>query len=1000
MSFLSRIFIKLIIYFLLRYSYAYNENEILLHITRIITEDMQWIPYLKQCKTQLTLPDLGRKKLNTQSIIILFILATFWERQQFTKFKTQFGNMLTDHASTAASCDFNKLFLFDVVENLLNEKDAAIGYNIAKLGFVFIRKLGLRSPALVADIHRHYIRMEHVFYVDGTERLYLDLFNSLKENRIGDPYGLILCTCDILTQADLSSLFFDKRVGIADYLLELSKKNEIDNIFASRLPPNIISDLLLLSRSEIMLVKTAIQTCKTPFLVHYLSGIDQHSKLEDTSRIFLFNSSYLDSWKNLSLLFNAAFSNICREKNCNHCTSFVNHIVSYLWCPDEYKIEKVLRAMRESSDLCDAMELQKGSKSFQQDSRLVNKIFETIGQMKSSIVRHEVNQAAQDYWDAPFLLQFIFDKIALALLPENSTIDSTTFLTTYFALTKQKQGDDVIDIKNIVDLILVSRSMKILVDLFSTPPTSDFTLPPCSTIVRAAKSIEELKDKQLSQSVKDHIQFSNSNYKRLQNLLKNIGDNISSFSLNTLKVYSKYENNIFSLMRCCNVAKPFPFTSMVKDVENFFDKYSTRKRLVDWLAKHNCNGIDPIDEIECESYDELEAAVEEFDGRDIFKNDIDFYKLLILTEENSIVFVSQINKTKEVSVAYKNTLDFYKNVIGKLGDTNFKEIIHHRDIFSAIHQNIENESQIIRRIVGYGNHAANVIDILQKITEYIESNDILGSINDTFCQSWKEDMKKIGKIQSKIKQVKLNLSSNDNNKIKQEFPQNSFESWSEVDAFLNEKLKQINTKLNEKQNIELQQVVQTYEMELKDIYYQIQKLQSRKKEIEENLLPKAKQSQFSVEESFKQMEHNQKVLKEMCFDASAFCKNENEMNKELFKLFKQKKFEEFDCFEISKCLWKMDLTKYQSIFELNQIGGAVVSAVEDSGLWKQLGIEKRDCFYISFNFEVMKAPGYLKTFSPDYFHDCCVCSHNTRVGTDTGPGSRKVHICCNHTVQQ
>ena len=88
-----------------------------------------------------------------------------------------------------------------------------------------------------------------------------------------------------------------------------------------------------------------------------------------------------------------------------------------------------------------------------------------------------------------------------------------------------------------------------------------------------------------------------------------------------------------------------------------------------------------------------------------------------------------------------------------------------------------------------------------------------------------EEMKKIEIIQSKIKQVKLNLSYN-NNKIKQEFPPKSFESWNEVHDFLDEKSKQINSKLNEKQNIELQHQkdIQTYEIELKDIEHQIQQL--------------------------------------------------------------------------------------------------------------------------------------------------------------------------------
>ena len=243
----------------------------------------------------------------------------------------------------------------------------------------------------------------------------------------------------------------------------------------------------------------------------------------------------------------------------------------------------------------------------------------------------------------------------------------------------------------------------------------------------------------------------------------------------------------------------------------------------------------------------------------------------------------------------------------------------------------------------------------------------------------KEEIKKLEMIHSKIEQVKLNLACNNNNKIKQEFPQNSFESWNEVHDFLNEKSKQINSKLNEKQNIELQHQkdIQIFENELKEIENQIQKLQSRKKEIRTNLLPKAKRSQLSFEETFKEIKNNQKILEEMCSNVSTFCKNENEMNAELFELFEQKKLEEFDCFEISKCLWKMDFTKYQSTFERNQINGAVLSAVDRSGNWEQLGLGKRDWFCVSYYIKMMKSEGYSKIFSPDYCDDCCICSHNT-----------------------
>ena len=115
----------------------------------------------------------------------------------------------------------------------------------------------------------------------------------------------------------------------------------------------------------------------------------------------------------------------------------------------------------------------------------------------------------------------------------------------------------------------------------------------------------------------------------------------------------------------------------------------------------------------------------------------------------------------------------------------------------------------------------------------------------------------------------------------------------------------------------------------------------------------------------------------MCSDVSKFCENENEMNEELSKLFKQKKFEEFDCSDVSKLLWKMDMVRYQSLFELNQINGSAVSFLNDDNVWKQMGIEKRDCICISFYFKMMKSPGYFKTFSDDYDPDCCICSHNT-----------------------
>ena len=51
--------------------------------------------------------------------------------------------------------------------------------------------------------------------------------------------------------------------------------------------------------------------------------------------------------------------------------------------------------------------------------------------------------------------------------------------------------------------------------------------------------------------------------------------------------------------------------------------------------------------------------------------------------------------------------------------------------------------------------------------------------------------------------------------------------------------------------------------------------------------------------------------------------------------------------------------------------------IDDWIAWEQLGVEKRDYYLMVFHFEMMKTPGYWKTFSPNYDFDCCVCSHNT-----------------------
>ena len=94
-----------------------------------------------------------------------------------------------------------------------------------------------------------------------------------------------------------------------------------------------------------------------------------------------------------------------------------------------------------------------------------------------------------------------------------------------------------------------------------------------------------------------------------------------------------------------------------------------------------------------------------------------------------------------------------------------------------------------------------------------------------------EEMEKLEILQPKINQVKLDLQSNNNNKIKQEFPPNSFETWNDAQTFLNQKYQQINEKLIRKQKTENQITddANKIENELREIDHQIQQLQKRKR---------------------------------------------------------------------------------------------------------------------------------------------------------------------------
>ena len=169
-------------------------------------------------------------------------------------------------------------------------------------------------------------------------------------------------------------------------------------------------------------------------------------------------------------------------------------------------------------------------------------------------------------------------------------------------------------------------------------------------------------------------------------------------------------------------------------------------------------------------------------------------------------------------------------------------------------------------------------------------------------------------IQLKIKQVLSILKSNDNCAIKQEFPPTSFESWKEIQSFLNEKSDQMEIELNQDNSIEETLNLKT---ELNTIRSKISQLQSRKREVERKLT-KLEKSNKKIETNTKLKKQNQVLLNEMCTDVSILCENENKMNKELEELFNEKPifqnfFGKWIYLNINKFLWIIKLMENISL---------------------------------------------------------------------------------------
>ena len=235
--------------------------------------------------------------------------------------------------------------------------------------------------------------------------------------------------------------------------------------------------------------------------------------------------------------------------------------------------------------------------------------------------------------------------------------------------------------------------------------------------------------------------------------------------------------------------------------------------------------------------------------------------------------------------------------------------------------------------------------------------------------NWKEyETNKINKIHFRMNNIKKSQNSSLISDFNQQYPKNSFVSWSETNEFLQKRLKE--TKIlydeNKKKKSQAFDHVCLLENELNEI-------QLRMKEIQENLLPNAKKEC----ENIKIIEKTYSNLKQLCKDSFIFSENEKLMNYQIFDLFQVKNFCDFDENDMLKVLWKMDLIQHQDLFKENHIFGKDLLLFEDTA-WCDFGLDYIDVCCLSYFKDLMICSDYCKflTDSDDY-DDCFICLHNT-----------------------
>ena len=241
--------------------------------------------------------------------------------------------------------------------------------------------------------------------------------------------------------------------------------------------------------------------------------------------------------------------------------------------------------------------------------------------------------------------------------------------------------------------------------------------------------------------------------------------------------------------------------------------------------------------------------------------------------------------------------------------------------------------------------------------------------------NWNEQEKiQMINVESQISQETIKMKETNFEIQNQAKPNNSFESWKQVNETLKKYSIDAKTNLNIKKT-EKKQI----KNHINDLELELASLKQKIKEIEIKI-PNEKKKLAEMENALRDFSMDYDHLVDMQKNSFLFSENENKMELELEKLFLQKSIDQFDIHESCLALWEMDLTHCQSIFKDNEIDFnylCMLNNIDSVNLLKDVGLTQKDICCLLFFMDYFKNVGKTKPREINGKIECAVCDHNT-----------------------